>query len=38
MSNLVEFQESERSPVGSQASSERGIPSLATSVDCILSA
>ena len=38
MSNLVEFQESERSPVGSQAASGRGIPNLATSVACILSA
>lgn len=38
MSNLVEFQESERSPIGSQATSGRSIPSLAASVDCILSA
>ena len=38
MSNLVEFQESERSPVGLQASTGHGISSLATSVDCILSA
>jgi len=35
VSKLVEFRESERSPVGQQACSGRGILGIATSVDCI---